>query len=370
MANQIAVVFDFDWSFVNENTDTYVVQTLCPHLAQLQRERHWHDKSGVRRNWTEMMDEVIGVMMRESEVSEEQMRNCVANIPVYLENLELVRELKAKRIPALILSDSNDFFIHSVLHRHDISDCFDCIVTNPTTWQDVPSTSVRAEARGGDGDEDADHEDSCGVSGVAAHSQSCRVCRVAPYHGRSSVDVDSEACSSVFNAPVGVNDGKGGQRAPPISNLDPSPPHKCSRCPPNLCKGSVMDVWRAEGLLPPRVAPTTEAVASGGGTSDCCGGLHHGRVIYVGDGAGDLCPVLNLGPSDVVCVRRSYPLHRELIRRAETTTAEGAHQQQRGHRSDNDGSSGTAAHIRLWSDGEELCAHIRDALGWAARNER
>lgn len=59
-------------------------------------------------------------------------------------------------------------------------------------------------------------------------------------------------------------------------------PHACDRCAANLCKGTVVDLWRAAD-------PTA-------------------RFMYIGDGANDLCPALRLGAGDLVFARAGYRL--------------------------------------------------------------
>ncbi|KAH8396385.1 hypothetical protein KR222_009564, partial [Zaprionus bogoriensis] len=60
----------------------------------------------------------------------------------------------------------------------------------------------------------------------------------------------------------------------------------CRLCPVNLCKGGIM-----RGLM----------------RCTC-----YGRIIYVGDGGNDLCPILQLRAGDVACVRRGFELHGRL----------------------------------------------------------
>ena len=62
--------------------------------------------------------------------------------------------------------------------------------------------------------------------------------------------------------------------------------HSCSLCPPNLCKGSVMEEFVKEN------------------------GFR--KVVYVGDGGGDLCPSLRLSEQDTLLARTGYTLSREL----------------------------------------------------------
>ncbi|KAL8265531.1 hypothetical protein R6Q59_023661 [Mikania micrantha] len=72
------------------------------------------------------------------------------------------------------------------------------------------------------------------------------------------------------------------------------PPHGCNLCPPNLCKGFVMNEIQesASQELKKRV------------------------VIYIGDGGGDFCPTLKLGEEDHVMPRKDFPLHRLISKSA------------------------------------------------------
>ncbi|CAM0882454.1 unnamed protein product [Alopecurus aequalis] len=65
-------------------------------------------------------------------------------------------------------------------------------------------------------------------------------------------------------------------------------PHGCGigTCPPNMCKGQVLDRIRAS------------AVADGG----------RKRFIYLGDGRGDYCPSLRLAREDFMMPRKGFPV--------------------------------------------------------------
>jgi pyridoxal phosphate phosphatase PHOSPHO2 len=54
-------------------------------------------------------------------------------------------------------------------------------------------------------------------------------------------------------------------------------PHGCLLCPPNLCKGSVLEALRLQ--------------------------WPEARIIYVGDGGGDYCPATRLAAADLVLAR-------------------------------------------------------------------
>ena len=60
MATQATLlVWDFDWSLVNENTDTFVVQQLDP-SGEVWRNGKQKMQQGV--GWTELMDWALGVL--------------------------------------------------------------------------------------------------------------------------------------------------------------------------------------------------------------------------------------------------------------------------------------------------------------------
>ncbi|XP_057869961.1 thiamine phosphate phosphatase-like protein isoform X2 [Cryptomeria japonica] len=62
-------------------------------------------------------------------------------------------------------------------------------------------------------------------------------------------------------------------------------PHGCNLCPPNMCKGAVIDEMR-------------KSIEDG----------FNKRFIYLGDGSGDFCPTLKLTEGDDVLPRKEYPL--------------------------------------------------------------
>ncbi|CAI9260954.1 unnamed protein product [Lactuca saligna] len=63
------------------------------------------------------------------------------------------------------------------------------------------------------------------------------------------------------------------------------PPHGCDLCPPNLCKGLVLNQIQDSMMETKRV------------------------IIYIGDGGGDFCPTLKLEEKDHVMPRKNFPLH-------------------------------------------------------------
>lgn len=69
--------------------------------------------------------------------------------------------------------------------------------------------------------------------------------------------------------------------------------HDCERCPVNLCKKKVLELYLS-------------------GQSD--GGVEYERIFYVGDGGNDFCPTSCLRGHDVAMPRKGYTLEKLLAK--------------------------------------------------------
>lgn len=118
---------------------------------------------------------------------------------------------------------------------------------------------------------------------------------------------DVSGCFSHITTNPTFVDEDGRIRIVPYHDL--SSPHGCNRCPPNMCKGLVIDQIRA---------------------SDSENGRR--RFIYLGDGGGDFCPTLKLAKGDHVMPRKNYSLWKRICSNQTLIKAE----------------------VHEWSNGEEL----------------
>ena len=128
----VLVVWDFDWSLVNENSDTFVLRELAPALTdemkQLQAERPAIFGKG---KWTALMDHLLTKLGEEHMVSRRQIEHCLEGIPVFVEVIQVVRELAGRGCEQRILSDANSVFIDEVLRAA----CFaPAVVANIGAW--------------------------------------------------------------------------------------------------------------------------------------------------------------------------------------------------------------------------------------------
>lgn len=115
--------------------------------------------------------------------------------------------------------------------------------------------------------------------------------------------------SEIITNPTFVDEQEGRLRIFPYHG-SAMPPHGCNLCPPNLCKGIVMN--------------KLQKLASKNGKKRV--------IIYIGDGGGDFCPTLKLGEEDHVLPRKNFPLHHLISKSSETINPK----------------------VHEWTDGEEL----------------
>ncbi|CAK9147254.1 unnamed protein product [Ilex paraguariensis] len=88
--------------------------------------------------------------------------------------------------------------------------------------------------------------------------------------------------SEIVTNPTFV-DGEGRLRIFPYHDLTSS--HGCNLCPPNLCKGLVIEHFQTN------ISENGKKI-----------------FIYLGDGNGDFCPTLKLDEGDYVMPRKNFPL--------------------------------------------------------------
>lgn len=260
MAQKYLVIFDFDWSLINENSDTYVIEQLTPSLMDHLRSVYKSEEFGPRQ-WTKLMAYMVHKMMTEYDVTPEKLSKCLRNIPIFRENLELLSLLVTRPdVEIRIISDANTFYISEILDELQLTPFISCVVTNPAV--------------------------------LVKQLDEVEVLEISPYH-----------CSEKGTA------------------------HSCMRCNPNLCKGSVLNNWRRELEL---------------------AGREGTRMLYVGDGSGDICACLELLTQNetstnphIVCCRKDWSLHKGLLNAQANDSA----------------LPSILDNLRPWTDGKELYDH-------------
>ncbi|EPS62373.1 hypothetical protein M569_12416, partial [Genlisea aurea] len=219
------VIFDFDKTIIDADSDNWVVDELG---ATDLFNRLLHTMP-----WNTMMDTIMGELHSRGRSSED-IRGVLRRIPIHSRVVPAIRRAHSLGCDLRIVSDANSFFIETIIQHLGIKDCFSEINTNPSRFDE--------EGR----------------------------LRISPY-----VDFHTN-------------------------------PHGCPRCPPNMCKGSII-----------------------GRIQDQIGAK---RIVYLGDGAGDFCPCLKLKEEDFMMPRKDFPVWDLICENRDAVRAQ----------------------IHEWSDGDQL----------------
>ncbi|CAN6250860.1 unnamed protein product [Urochloa humidicola] len=223
------VVFDFDKTIVDCDSDNWVVDALGA-------TRRFDDLLR-RLPWNTAIDAMMGELHGEGKTAED-VRACLRAAPLSPHVAAAIRAARARGCELRVLSDANAFFVATVLAHHGLAAFFSGTDTNPA--------AIDAAGR----------------------------LRIRPYHDFSSPSAAGHGC------------------------------HLPS-CPPNMCKGKVME----------RILREEEEKAAAAGRP-----RRRRAVVYLGDGRGDYCPLMKLGEGDYVMPRAGYPVC-ELIEAAPPAAA-------------------------------------------------
>ncbi|KDQ21703.1 hypothetical protein BOTBODRAFT_26130 [Botryobasidium botryosum FD-172 SS1] len=141
------VVFDFDWSLADQDTDRWILEVLD---IELRRKMRTMESEGVE--WTD----VVAQTMKELHArggTREQVEEALRIMPFHPAMVRGVKRLKHQSTPKttfLCLSASNTVYISTILKARGLEELFDVIVTNPAKWSDDGCLELeRRVAKGG-----------------------------------------------------------------------------------------------------------------------------------------------------------------------------------------------------------------------------
>ncbi|KAK4427308.1 Inorganic pyrophosphatase 1 [Sesamum alatum] len=200
----IVVVFDFDKTIIELDSDNWVVDELGA--------TDLFNQLLPTMPWNMLMDRMMRELHAQGKTLED-IRDVLRRAPMHPRVVPAIKKAHALGCDLRIVSDANMFFIETILDHLGIKDCFTEINSNPSYVDDQGRL------------------------------------RISPY-----VDFHTS-------------------------------PHGCNLCPPNMCKGMIIERIQA-------------SIAKEGKK----------RMIYLGDGIGDFCPSLKLKEGDFMMPRKNYPV--------------------------------------------------------------
>lgn len=117
-------IWDFDNSLIDENTDTYIIKTLDSGIYQCFIDTNKHYE------WNIMMDMSMGWLYAGGYTIDD-IKNGFKDIPIDIDTINVIKKYNSLNHKMYIVSDSNTFFINTVLDNLSLKYCFDQIQTNP-----------------------------------------------------------------------------------------------------------------------------------------------------------------------------------------------------------------------------------------------
>ncbi|KAF5745484.1 hypothetical protein HS088_TW07G01069 [Tripterygium wilfordii] len=200
----IVVVFDFDKTIIDCDSDNWVVDGLGA--------TDLFNELLPTMPWNTLMDRMMKELHSQGKTIDDIVE-VLKRTPIHPRIIPAIQSAKALGCDLRIVSDANLFFIKTILEHHGLTDSFSEINTNPGF--------VDEQGR----------------------------LRIFPFHDFTNSS------------------------------------HGCSLCPPNMCKGLIIE--RIQASL------ATEGKK---------------KLIYLGDGSGDYCPSLKLTEGDYVMPRKNFPV--------------------------------------------------------------
>ncbi|KAM4626705.1 pyridoxal phosphate phosphatase PHOSPHO2 isoform 1-T4 [Discoglossus pictus] len=232
------LVFDFDHTIINDNSDTWIIQ-----CAPEKKLPNGLQNSYEKGKWTEYMGRVF-TYLGEQGIKEDDMKRIMIAIPYTPGMTELLHFIAQKKdcFDCIIISDSNTIFIDWILTHANVQNVFDKVFTNPATFDNIGNLTVQN------------------------------------YHM-----------------------------------------HHCTECPKNLCKKKVLEDF---------VAKQTQ------------NGARYAKIVYIGDGSNDLCPITFLKKGDIAMPREGYTLQKRIAKEIDLIDSS----------------------ISVWSTGAEILSQLKSLV--------
>ncbi|CAI2181917.1 15886_t:CDS:2 [Funneliformis geosporum] len=123
------VVFDFDWSMIDNNSDPWVLEQLSKELAKK------IDELKRKVQWTDLMHMLLEELHQQG-FSRQQIEDALAKIPFSPDMIEALKTIKRGKGEIIILSDSNTEYIDIILKAYGVRDLISIIISNPASWDE------------------------------------------------------------------------------------------------------------------------------------------------------------------------------------------------------------------------------------------
>jgi len=142
MAKQVErqlIVYDFDWSMADQDSDRWVLEVLAPDIRRkIKNIKGDHE-------WTDLVAQSLRELHEQGHTREE-IEGALRIMPFHPAMIRAVKALKTAVKPQttfLCLSSANTVYISTILESKGLQDLFTEIVTNPAEWDRSGLLKVR-----------------------------------------------------------------------------------------------------------------------------------------------------------------------------------------------------------------------------------
>ncbi|KAM4697878.1 pyridoxal phosphate phosphatase PHOSPHO2 [Rhinophrynus dorsalis] len=136
---KVLLVFDFDHTIINDNSDTWIVQ-CAPEKKLPSGLQNSYEKG----KWTEYMGRIFSYL-GEQGIREDDMKRIMISIPYTPGMTELLNFIGQNKdfFDCIIISDSNTIFIDWILTHANVQNVFDKVFTNPAAFDTSGNLTVQ-----------------------------------------------------------------------------------------------------------------------------------------------------------------------------------------------------------------------------------
>lgn len=134
------VIWDYDWTLINDNSDTWIVKQLSQ--KEYDRQTQLEGTPEYQGQWTKMMDHTLTrLTSKEGEclgITLEQLATASAAVPHFSETIDAIRRMgEDDEVVQCVISDANQFFIEKFFESKQLTSCFKGgIHTNTSMWDE------------------------------------------------------------------------------------------------------------------------------------------------------------------------------------------------------------------------------------------
>ncbi|PPQ99433.1 hypothetical protein CVT24_005240 [Panaeolus cyanescens] len=136
-AKRQLVVFDFDWSMADQDTDRWIFEVLAPDLRRKMKTL----KDEIQ--WTDLVAQSLREIHARG-VTKDQIVQALETMPYHPAMKRAVTNLKSRgKTTFLCLSNANSVFISTILKSKGLENLFQEIITNPAEWDNSGLLKLR-----------------------------------------------------------------------------------------------------------------------------------------------------------------------------------------------------------------------------------